>query len=88
MPNLVSGSVLSDEMEGKSAIQPSAAGLRNATSPIYKDTFQFIVGDRSYLCKPFIADFLSPRIGRIYLRLCFRLVKAIGFRSLRQRQFS
>jgi hypothetical protein len=45
-------------------IQLSCAGLRNITSPIYENTFQFITSSGSYSCKPFIADFLSPRIAR------------------------
>jgi hypothetical protein len=45
-------------------LQLSAAGLRNVTSTIYEKTFQFIAGGRSYYCTPFVADFLSPLIGR------------------------
>jgi hypothetical protein len=48
----------------RSHLQLSAAGLRNITSAIYEKTFRFIAGGRSYYCTPFIADFLSPLIGR------------------------
>jgi hypothetical protein len=54
-------------MNNKSFLRLSSAGLRNAISPIYENTFQFIVDGHSYFCKPFVADFLSPRIGRARL---------------------
>jgi hypothetical protein len=51
-------------MSERTHLQLSAAGLRNITSTIYEKTFQFIAGGRSYYCTPFVADFLSPLIGR------------------------
>jgi hypothetical protein len=46
-----------------SVIRLSAAGFKNIKSKTYENSFQFIVGDMSYLCAPFLADFLSPRIS-------------------------
>jgi hypothetical protein len=47
-------------------IQISAVGLKNI--PIHDDLndFEFIVGSHSYRCPKYIADFLSPKIGRFH----------------------
>jgi hypothetical protein len=51
-------------MANRFELQLSAAGLRNVASAAYENTFRFVVSGRCYYCKPFIADFLSPKLGR------------------------
>jgi hypothetical protein len=47
-------------------LSPSAKGLANiAVDPAF-NTFCFIVGDHSYCCRPFVADFLSPLVARLH----------------------
>jgi hypothetical protein len=40
--------------------------MRNIATSKTKNDFTFIVGDRRYDCPWFVADFLSPRIGRLH----------------------
>jgi hypothetical protein len=40
----------------------SAAGLQNTQPHTYLNDFELIVGERSYYCPKYVADFISPKI--------------------------
>jgi hypothetical protein len=47
-------------------LQQSSAGLANVPRKDSMNDLEFIVGDTTYHCLSFVADFLSPRIAAIH----------------------
>jgi hypothetical protein len=47
-------------------VRLGASGLNNIAASKAENDFSFIVGDRTYSCPWFVADFISPRIAHLH----------------------
>jgi hypothetical protein len=53
-------------MKAKLEVRLTGNGMANIASSKAENDFEFIVGDRRYSCPWFVADFVSPVVGRLH----------------------
>jgi hypothetical protein len=50
----------------ESRLRLSSGGMRNIVKARIENDFTFIVDEHRYSCPWFIAEFLSPKVGRLH----------------------